>query len=81
MHAQGFEDKWFPHYYNRSGQPHSAALVRDAAGRPWLTTPKVAELARRHFGCPQLLGAPLEDEGGEGERLTHWDHVMLQVRE
>uniref|UniRef100_A0A8R1HGL8 Leishmanolysin-like peptidase n=1 Tax=Caenorhabditis japonica TaxID=281687 RepID=A0A8R1HGL8_CAEJA len=38
-----------------------------------MVTPKVREEARRHFGCDKLEGAELENQGGEGTYLTHWE--------
>lgn len=44
-----------------------------------LVTPKVVEEARRHFNCSDLEGAELEDQGGEGTALTHWEKRILEV--
>lgn len=43
-------------------------------------TPRVVEEVRDHFGCDQLEGAELEDQGGEGTALTHWEKRILEVR-
>lgn len=44
-----------------------------------MVTPKVTEEARKHFNCPELEGAELEDQGGEGTALTHWEKRILEV--
>lgn len=44
-----------------------------------MVTPRVAQEARAHFNCPQLEGAELEDQGGEGTALTHWEKRILEV--
>ncbi|XP_059085081.1 leishmanolysin-like peptidase [Tigriopus californicus] len=43
-----------------------------------MVTPKVVEEVRKHFGCPTLEGAELEDQGGDGTALTHWEKRIFQ---
>ena len=43
-----------------------------------MVTPKVVEEVRRHFGCDDLEGAELEDQGGDGTALTHWEKRIFQ---
>jgi len=43
-----------------------------------IVTPKVVNAARKHFGCNNLEGVELEDQGGEGSKNSHWEsRVML----
>lgn len=44
-----------------------------------MVTPKVVQEIRDHFACDQLEGAELEDQGGEGTALTHWEKRILEV--
>jgi leishmanolysin-like peptidase len=44
-----------------------------------MVTPRVVEEARLHFNCSELEGAELEDQGGEGTALTHWEKRILEV--
>lgn len=44
-----------------------------------MVTPRVVEEARNHFGCPDLEGAELEDQGDEGTSLTHWEKRVFEV--
>lgn len=44
-----------------------------------LVTPRVKEEARTHFNCPTLEGAELENQGGEGTALTHWEKRIFEV--
>lgn len=44
-----------------------------------MVTPRVTEEARKHFNCDELEGAELEDQGGEGTALTHWEKRVLEV--
>lgn len=43
-----------------------------------LVTPKVKEEARKHFGCSTLEGAELENQGGDGTALTHWEKRIFE---
>lgn len=38
-----------------------------------VSTPKVVQAARNHFGCDKLRGAQLEDGGGAGTSNSHWE--------
>ena len=44
-----------------------------------MVTPRVLEEVRNHFGCAELQGAELEDQGGDGTALTHWEKRIFQV--
>ena len=35
--------------------------------------------AREHFGCPTLNGVELENQGGVGTALQHWEKRVLGV--
>ena len=39
----------------------------------YISTPKVLEKARLHFGCNSLEGIPLENFGGVGSSGSHWE--------
>uniref|UniRef100_A0A8D0C7K3 Leishmanolysin-like peptidase n=1 Tax=Salvator merianae TaxID=96440 RepID=A0A8D0C7K3_SALMN len=43
-----------------------------------LITPKVVEEARKHFDCPLLEGMELENQGGMGTELNHWEKRLLE---
>ncbi|CAL8342419.1 unnamed protein product [Arctogadus glacialis] len=43
-----------------------------------LVTPRVVEEARRHFNCPVLEGMELENQGGAGTQLNHWEKRLLE---
>lgn len=45
-----------------------------------MVTPRVVQEARKHFNCTELEGAELEDQGGEGTALTHWEKRVLEVK-
>lgn len=44
-----------------------------------MVTPRVVDEARRHFACDQLEGAELENQGGDGTALTHWEKRVFEV--
>lgn len=46
-----------------------------------VVTPRVREEVRAHYGCDQLSGAELEDQGEEGTALTHWEKRLFEVGE
>ncbi|XP_028846079.1 leishmanolysin-like peptidase [Denticeps clupeoides] len=43
-----------------------------------LVTPRVVAEARRHFNCPILEGMELENQGGMGTELNHWEKRLLE---
>ncbi|KAM4626891.1 leishmanolysin-like peptidase [Discoglossus pictus] len=43
-----------------------------------LVTPRVTEEARKHFDCPILEGMELENQGGMGTELNHWEKRLLE---
>ena len=43
-----------------------------------MVTPNVVREVREHFACPTLAGAELEDQGGDGTALTHWEKRIFQ---
>ncbi|XP_068688263.1 leishmanolysin-like peptidase [Montipora foliosa] len=64
----------------------SAETVKVVTRENWLTrsgtvshpihvmaTPRVKEEAQKHFNCSSLEGAELENQGGKGTKLAHWE--------
>ncbi|XP_077392412.1 leishmanolysin-like peptidase isoform X3 [Festucalex cinctus] len=43
-----------------------------------LVTPRVVDEVRRHFQCPILEGMELENQGGMGTELNHWEKRLLE---
>jgi len=33
--------------------------------------------ARKYYGCPNLKGMYLENEGGEGTAKSHWEYAAI----
>jgi leishmanolysin-like peptidase len=44
-----------------------------------MVTPRVREAVRQHFECELMEGAELEDQGGDGTALTHWEKRLFEV--
>ena len=38
-------------------------------------------VGRRHFGCPSLGGVEVENQGGSGTALSHWEKRILEVKQ
>jgi hypothetical protein len=45
----------------------------------YITTPKVVEKARAHFNCQDLIGVPLEFNGGAGTAGSHWSKKFMNT--
>ena len=43
-----------------------------------IVTPKVRDEVRKHFECPTLEGAELEDQGEIGTKFTHWEKRVFE---
>ena len=43
-----------------------------------VVTPRVKSAVRRHFGCPTLEGAEIENQGGVGTEFTHWEKRVFE---
>ena len=41
--------------------------------KTYISTPKVLEKARIHFNCESIKGVPVENQGGDGSALSHWE--------
>ncbi|KAF8060553.1 Invadolysin [Scenedesmus sp. PABB004] len=83
-HALGFTDDMFDKFIDADGAPlPESAVVQeyvDAYGRttPMIITPTVAAEVRSQFGCDRLPGAALENEGGQGSAMAHWEYRWFQ---
>ena len=43
-----------------------------------IVTPRVKREVRRHFKCPSLEGAEIENQGGLGTEYTHWEKRLFE---
>ena len=44
-----------------------------------MVTEKVKDEVQKHFDCDTLEGAELENQGGDGTALTHWEKRLFEV--
>ncbi|KAJ0184254.1 hypothetical protein K1T71_000677 [Dendrolimus kikuchii] len=69
----------------------SDRVVKDVTRKKWMirggymertlrmiVTPRVVKEVREHFNCSELEGAELEDQGGDGTALTHWEKRVFE---
>lgn len=73
---QAFSPSLFPLF--AGGDPRVNVTGPYGAPITAIASPRVAEVARAHFGCPGLAGAYLEDEGGAGSTGSHWEARLFQ---
>ncbi|KAI6188010.1 hypothetical protein M3Y98_00307400 [Aphelenchoides besseyi] len=66
-HALVFSDALFPDFPSVVKRRHHV-----------VTSKRVVEEVRRHFNCSSLLGAELEDQGGFGTSLVHWEKRLFE---
>lgn len=78
FHAMGYTANFFGEYVDLNGvrqsdglkEYYSTALDKVVTK---LTFPRALREARLYFGCPEMDGIELEDEGGPGTAGTHWE--------
>ena len=78
LHALVMEPSLWSDFRDVEGQPVKTA-TDPATGREsrFLSTPRVTAFVREHFDCPTLLGAELEDEGGDGTQWSHFEESLF----
>ena len=75
-HALGFLYSMFPYFPNGAEGTYTKAFIRNVE-RTIVNTPKVLEVAKKYFNCSSLIGVELEDQGGQGSALSHWEQRLL----
>ena len=75
-HALGFLYTMFRHFPNGEDGTFTKAYIRGIE-RTIIKTPKVLEVARKYFNCESIQGIELEDQGGTGSALSHWEQRIL----
>ena len=83
MKILGFSATLFPYFIDKHGKPQKKVLVKKAKivnGKPrdFLESPLVVKEARKHFGCPNLIGVMMEDHILTGHDYDHWEKCMMQ---
>ncbi|KAF9821530.1 hypothetical protein SFRURICE_014294 [Spodoptera frugiperda] len=90
LHALGFSVSLFA-FYRLQIHKWSDRVVKNITRKNWMirggymertfhmvVTPRVVKEVRDHFNCSELEGAELEDQGGDGTALTHWEKRIFE---
>jgi hypothetical protein len=73
LHALGFSYSIF--------QSRGLTAARDGVRGKTVTVftgANTVAVAKKFYGCDTLTGVELEDEGGDGSRLSHWERRVLR---
>jgi len=79
-HILAFSNSLFLRYVKPDGSAYSNPMVTNTARGltvTELTTPQVVVKAKAAFGCDTLIGLELENGGGSGTTLAHWDKRLM----
>jgi hypothetical protein len=83
--AQGMDTNMFQgnHFINADGVRlrEDEILTRETRNGQQVvsvTTPRVQAVVREHFQCSSMVGAELEDDGGEGTAGSHWEQRLFE---
>ena len=75
-HALGFLEGMFQHYPNGLANTIKEKEIR-GINRKIMITPKVVAHARKYFNCDTIEGVELENQGGAGSSVSHWEQRIL----
>ena len=76
FHALGFSKSLFNYYPQGIKGIYTTEIIRNV-NRTIIITPKVVEMAKKYYNCSNLKGVELEDQGGKGLSISHWDQRIL----
>jgi len=76
FHALGFSKSLFDYFPQGVKGIYTIEIIRNV-NRTIIITPKVVEMAKKYYNCSNLKGVELEDQGGKGLALSHWDQRIL----
>ena len=70
---------WEKHYIPvLNGENFTMKKEINGVNRTLITSPNVLKAAKKHFGCSEIEGIELENQGGSGTSGFHWEsRVML----
>lgn len=82
FHLLGFSNYQFRYFHKPNNVPYATDEVTETItirGKQAtiLKLPTVVELARKAFGCDNLRGVEVEDQGGSGTKGSHWDKLIM----
>ena len=76
-HVLGFLQAMFPFISYFIREDILTYKVIRGLNRTLIKTPKVVERAKKYFNCNTLEGLELEDQGGQGSAISHWEQRIL----
>ena len=76
-HGFGFLDSGFQFYPGGRNQTLLEEKDRYGINRTYIRTPRVVELAKKYYGCENVKGVGLENQGTGGSALSHWEARLL----
>lgn len=63
-----------------AGYPQGFPSTMENDGGRLISSPQVIDTVRDFFGCPDLMGAEFEDQGGPATAGAHWETRFFDVR-
>ncbi|EGR26888.1 leishmanolysin family protein, putative [Ichthyophthirius multifiliis] len=79
-HILGFSDDDVKRWVNSNGLPYTNPITKQiirGVEKQLLSTPHVLAFAKKYYGCENLKGMPLEDQGGSGSAGSHWEQTAI----
>ncbi|CAK87891.1 unnamed protein product (macronuclear) [Paramecium tetraurelia] len=78
IHGLGFTNNLYDNYINStSGQKYDFTVYQRVNQQIDLPTPRLTQLARKHFGCCDLFGGTMEDQNGRGTAGSHFERSIF----
>lgn len=83
-HVLGFNDRLYQDWIDDYFSPQSSDSIIgngiiNGKSNPYIKSKKVLENARAHYNCPDLIGVPLEYNGGQGTVGAHWSKKYMNT--
>ena len=76
-HAFGFVDGAYEKFPGGRNQTLLNHTDEYGINRTYIRTPKVVEMAKKYFGCENVKGIPVENQGSPGSASSHWEARVL----
>ena len=80
LHALGFAEPSFQHFLDENGNKrvnHVRTVKINGEDRTILDVEPLTKRIRKHFGCPSIQGALLENDGGFGTKNYHFERRVF----
>lgn len=80
LHTFGFSDKLYNFFIDENGSPlknHVKSKTLNGVTSTVVNLPPLTDRLRKHFGCPTLEGAYMENDGGSGTIGSHLERKLF----